>query len=600
MLRHLSINAQYDSELGRMRELERLIAWMHTIVLAPVVLICLLQFRFDQPQMLTPVILGVTTLVSWIVLSRTPTLRSLRALGIFALVADSLLLIVSMFLFDNDPKIERGIYFCLVLVLVSAAVRFQFWGGLISGVVCAAATAVWTINFQRDGLDSAVDYGSVAMRAMVFIVLGIIVGIIIQGLENARSSLRQRAQQSELITRFALDAPQRSETDNIEALAQMVYDELDCSGVWVFLFDPSTARLHVASYAGKNRAGVNAYPSGLSMSEHDHPVVQVFSSGSSNAQRDESGIEMVGVPLRAGGRTLGAILLALQPNASLHGAELRALDTLGAELAQVLENVRLGDVQRETISELRRLTELKDDFIAVASHELRTPLTAMRGFVRALRDVRANPEQSERAVQAIDRQVERMHRLVEDLLAVSMIDSGRAAQIPQAVVVREVADRCWQNLIVDTSRHELVLTIASDFPHISADPAFFTRVLENLLANAVQFSPEGGPVEVAARVEAISGGRFARIEVIDQGVGIRPEELDQLFEKFVRLPSNRRPEGTGLGLYIVSGLVKVMGGTTGVTSRPGAGSCFSFTVPLVAGAPIAKGSRVAAPDSAER
>ena len=91
---------------------------------------------------------------------------------------------------------------------------------------------------------------------------------------------------------------------------------------------------------------------------------------------------------------------------------------------------------------------------------------------------------------------------------------------------------------------------------------------------------------------------MVRVEVIDHGVGIKPEELDQLFEKFVRLQSNRRPEGTGLGLYIVRGLVRSMGGTTGVSSRPGAGSCFSFTVPLVAGSPAARGESTASPDAA--
>lgn len=600
MLRHLSISARYDSELGRLRELERLIAWMHTLVLPPVVIICVLQFKLTQPQWMTAIILGITTLVSWTVLSRTPTLKALRALGVVVLIADSVLLIASMFLFDNDPKVERGIYFCLVLVLVSAAVRFQFWGGLLSGIVFGAATVVWTIMFQNNELDSSVDYGAVAMRAMVFIVLGMAVGIIIQGLENARSSLRRRAQQSELVSRFALGAPQRSESENIDELARLVFEDLDCAGVWVFLHDPSTARLHVASYSGRDPHGATAFPDGLSMSEHDQPAIKAFTTGASAAAKGSDGGERIGVPLRAGGRNLGSLLLALLPGQSFHDAELKPLDVVGGELAQVLENVRLGEVQRDTITELRRLAELKDDFIAVASHELRTPLTAMRGFVRALRDVRANPEQSERAVQAIDRQVERMHRLVEDLLAVSMLDSGRATPMPQAVNLREVAEKCWRELVVDTAGHDLVVTIADNFPSVSADPAFLRRVLENLIANAVQFSPDGGAVEVAGRIENTVSGQVARVEVIDQGVGIRPEELDQLFEKFVRLPSNRRPEGTGLGLYIVNGLVKVMGGSTGVTSRPGAGSCFSFTVPLVAGAPVASDIRVSAPDSAER
>ena len=595
MLRQLTIRTRFENETDRVRDMERLIAWLHTIVIPPTAIILLVGFPLLDPRWLTVAILGVTTVVSWTALSRPLTLRGLRVLGWFTIVADTTLIVVSMFLFDAEP-VARGIYFCGVLVIIEAAARFQVWGGLFSGLSFAVASVAW-LEYRSRQLDEAFDIGTAMLIFMMFVLIGLIMGVIVNGLERARRSLWRRVQQAELVNRFALEAPRRTESENVEVLAELIAADLSCSSVRILLHDPSTARLHVVATAGTDGSD-REFAAGLSMAEHAHPVVRAFHDGSSVLVRDADGAERIATPLKAGGRQLGAMYLAVPAIHAFSDDEVALLDVVAGELAQVLENVRLGEVQRETIDELRRLTELKDDFITVASHELRTPLTAMRGFVRALQDVRANPEQSERAVAAIDRQVERMHRLVEDLIAVSLIDSGRSTPVPESVNLADVAHRVWRDVDPGDGTHTFETEIASDVATVAADPAFLKRILDNLMANAVEFSPDGGVVTLRARIEGAGDDAMARIEVIDEGVGIQPQELDQLFEKFVRLESNKRPEGTGLGLYIVRGLVRAMGGTTGVSSRPGAGSCFAFTVPLVAGTPVPRSQAISSPDSA--
>jgi len=129
-------------------------------------------------------------------------------------------------------------------------------------------------------------------------------------------------------------------------------------------------------------------------------------------------------------------------------------------------------------------------------------------------------------------------------------------------------------------------------PPLAADPSFVRRVLVNLVSNALRYSPEGGPIVVQARPEpAGTGPALAVVEVIDEGVGIEPDDLPRLFHKFVRFLSDDYAGGTGLGLFIVKGLVESMGGEVSVDSTPGRGSRFGFTVPLVAGTPVVDAGR---------
>jgi two-component system, OmpR family, phosphate regulon sensor histidine kinase PhoR len=235
------------------------------------------------------------------------------------------------------------------------------------------------------------------------------------------------------------------------------------------------------------------------------------------------------------------------------------------------------------ITERRRLERIRRDFVANASHELRTPLTSIRGFVEALEDgAMAERETAERFLGKIRTHSDRMAALVEDLLELSRLESGERAPQWEEVLPSEIVADVVASFSGRAERKPIEL-LRSDgaAPAVVTDAERLRRILENLVDNAIKYTPAGGRVEVATR----RGGRGeAVIEVSDNGPGIATEHLPRIFERFYRVDKARSRElgGTGLGLAIVKHLAEGMGARVGVTSELGQGA--RFTVALPAGA----------------
>jgi len=234
------------------------------------------------------------------------------------------------------------------------------------------------------------------------------------------------------------------------------------------------------------------------------------------------------------------------------------------------------------ITEIRRLEQVRSEFVANVSHELRTPLTSIRGFVETLLEgALADEKTSRRFLGIINNEAQRLQRLIEDLLTLSRVEHrspepvGVGASLPQAVArVLEVVGPLAEERGV-----ALRTEIPSDLLHLRLPENFLDQILLNLLDNAIKYTPEGGEVTVRAFRE----GSRARVEVQDTGIGIPPESLPRIFERFYRVDKarSRALGGTGLGLAIVKHMVEAYGGTVGVESQPGKGSTFHFTVPLM-------------------
>jgi signal transduction histidine kinase/CheY-like chemotaxis protein len=238
--------------------------------------------------------------------------------------------------------------------------------------------------------------------------------------------------------------------------------------------------------------------------------------------------------------------------------------------------------------ELRRLDELKSEFLAMVSHELRTPLTAIIGYSRLLvRQVHGplSPKQLEQQ-EAIFRSAQRLSELINDLLDVSRLESGRVELQPRPTDLRQAVDQVIGVVGVAAHAKQLALVNALDpgLPPVQADPARLQQVLVNLLGNAVKFTPTGGAVRVTAGVHRDR----AWVTVEDTGVGIPQDELARIWDPFyqVEAPLKRRHGGSGLGLAIVRRLVELHGGAVRAESAgDNRGSRFTFTLPL-ASAPV--------------
>jgi two-component system phosphate regulon sensor histidine kinase PhoR len=231
-------------------------------------------------------------------------------------------------------------------------------------------------------------------------------------------------------------------------------------------------------------------------------------------------------------------------------------------------------------TERRRLEQVRRDFVANASHELRTPLTSIRGFVEALEDGAVEqPEKAQRFLGKIRVHADRMATLVEDLLDLSRLESGDRAPEWEETLPSEVAEDVVASFAGLAARKDIALHREDrGAPAVLTDPERLRRVLENLVDNAIKYTPAGGRVALTT-LPGPEGS--ARIEVADNGPGIAPEHQARIFERFYRVDKARSRElgGTGLGLSIVRHLAEGMGASVSVESEPGGGARFTVTLP---------------------
>jgi two-component system, OmpR family, phosphate regulon sensor histidine kinase PhoR len=236
------------------------------------------------------------------------------------------------------------------------------------------------------------------------------------------------------------------------------------------------------------------------------------------------------------------------------------------------------------ITERRRLERIRRDFVANASHELRTPLTSIRGFVEALEDgAVSEPDNAARFLGKIHTHADRMAALVEDLLELSRLESGERPPLWEEVPPTEIAEDVAASFGGQAGRKGITLSKSdSGAPPVTTDADRLRRIVENLVDNAIKYTPAGGHVEIRT-APGPQGG--AVVEVRDDGPGIPAEHLPRIFERFYRVDKARSRElgGTGLGLAIVKHLAEGMGATVAVASDVGKGTRFTVSVPLAPG-----------------
>jgi PAS domain S-box-containing protein len=249
------------------------------------------------------------------------------------------------------------------------------------------------------------------------------------------------------------------------------------------------------------------------------------------------------------------------------------------------EEGAMGVAAVRDVTERKRAAEeterLKSEFFALVSHELRTPLTSIRGYTDMLSE-REGAALSPKGLEFMDvirRNADRLDRLVQDLLLVTQVEAGSFSVELRDVNIAELAANCKS--AVEPTAAEAGVTLecdADEIPPFPADASRLEQVLGNLAENAIKFTPPGG--KVSARIYEDAGNCV--MEIADTGVGIEPDELEHLFDRFYRADSANRDQvkGVGLGLSIVQAIVESHGGTIDVASKPGAGTTFWVTLPM--------------------
>ncbi len=265
--------------------------------------------------------------------------------------------------------------------------------------------------------------------------------------------------------------------------------------------------------------------------------------------------------LRRDGMTL-SVAITYAPLLSPEGA-----------LENIIANVR-------DITNFRRAQEMQNVFISSVSHELKTPVAIIKGYAGTLRreDASWDPQIVRDSLTVIEEEADRLTGLIENLLAASKLRAERMRLDVSDVNLAKLAESVVERFRTQTSIHTFELQFPPDFPLIQGDEVRLRQVLDNLVSNAIKYSPDGGRVTIGGEVD----DRVVTIFVRDQGIGIPEDEQEKVFDRFYRVnsPVSKKTKGTGLGLYLVRAIVEAHGGTIRVKSKPRSGSTFYFTLPL--------------------
>jgi signal transduction histidine kinase len=277
-----------------------------------------------------------------------------------------------------------------------------------------------------------------------------------------------------------------------------------------------------------------------------------------------------------------------------HGpGELGQLATAFDDMAESLEKHQMQQRleeelrrQNEALAEENRrvqeVNQLKNEFVSLVSHELRTPLTAISGYLDILTEAPSaqSPAKQQELLGIVKRNAERLVKLIDDLLDLSRIESGkvelRITAVDIVAVITEVVSLLQSQ--IEAKGQELSFDRTQTLPAVAGDAERIRQIFINVLSNAHKYTPQGGQIWLTARAE----DGWVLIDVRDNGIGLSPDEQAHLFDRFFRAqqPTTQSVEGTGLGLPITRLLVEMHGGRITVTSAPGEGSTFSFTLPV--------------------
>lgn len=243
------------------------------------------------------------------------------------------------------------------------------------------------------------------------------------------------------------------------------------------------------------------------------------------------------------------------------------------KLESIIANVR-------DITNFRQEQEMQNTFISIISHELKTPVAIIKGYAATLSRPDANWEPAiiRENLGVIEDEADRLNGLIQNLLTASKLQAQREMSLElDEIWLNELTERSVERFRTQTNKHELLLDMPHDFPVILADSTRLLQVIDNLIGNAIKYSPDGGNIEVSGHYNDGS----VTIEVSDHGVGLSKEDQERVFDRFYRVDGklSSKTQGTGLGLYLAKAIIQAHGGTIAVDSHPGQGSTFYFTLP---------------------
>ena len=386
----------------------------------------------------------------------------------------------------------------------------------------------------------------------------------------------------------------------LDSIVTTLRQVLDCRGSVIFLLDENKEWLDMRASCGVKphwqqhaRMRLGQGISGIAAQEARALYIPDTQLEPDFIVFDSSVRSLLVVPLIHKGEVIGTLNVDhTEPNA-FSGDVGRLLSIAGAQVAAAIVNARLyqdlkerADRLAQAHRELQESERLKTEFVQNMSHELRTPLTFVKAYVEILQASMLGPlnDAQQESLQIVADWTDKLVVLVDGLVTIQQIERQEFefAALDLAAIARDAVQSAQAK--ATQAGIEFELDIAPDLPTVWGDRAHLEQVFVNLIGNAIKFSPDGGAVTVRLALDrsASSKREYVRCAVIDQGIGIAPDQQARIFGRFYQVDgsSTRRFGGTGLGLAIVKETVNAHNGTVSVQSEPGLGSRFSFTVPV--------------------
>ena len=510
-------------------------------------------------------------------------------------------------------RIRLGLLLPLTLTLaVAAGLLLSAW--LVGDAVEGALTTVPGLTRERA---AAAAIRAVALAGLLSMSLAIVAGVLLARLIGG--ALRRLRELVITAGEGALGATDRAGSEADSEAGGGVLATAGASGA-TLVAEIQDARHAVARVVGELEHGYGAERREraelAALVESVSEGIMQLDGGGRVVRVNEAGRHLLGLPADAIGRPVAAVvrlpeLRTLLVDGAAGGgpggaAGRKAGSEAGGAEVVVHERRLLVTVSPQDegavatfvdLTALRRLEEIRRDFVANASHELKTPLTSIRGYTETLLGGDLPPEDQKRFLATVSRNADRLQRIVDDLLDLSRLESGRWQPQVEPVDVLRLAERAWTGFADRAARQDVTFSVEADGEATAlVDRGALEQVFTNLFDNALRHTTAGDRIRVdvtaggwAAEGEpdqgvntpALRPGRWLVIDVEDTGAGIPRDALPRIFERFYRVdPARSRAEGgTGLGLSIIRHIVETMGGTVSARSTLGKGTTIRVVVP---------------------
>ena len=592
-------------DVRRLREVEVWISWVRVgaVVFAILELSLFSQTYppgYERWAWLTTGILGAGGAVFFWLARRVRGPR-LRMLGFVALAFDTA--VVAAFATIFAYEYGSPTRWALIVVVVEAALRYGLVGGI--GMPLALIPFFVFVEWWRAhkfGPPGFLD-DRVSFPAGIHLLTGSIVGWLVARLrlqtsvaelradeaEGLRDELGHRADVLDAASRCARALSSSLELDEaFDAFIRELRGVVPFDRTAIVLADEGRAQVMAVAGAAADQL----FPPGTSRPVAGSLLAKMLSSAQTVYREDmsddrfpeesefaELGLRCrVATPLLVGPRAIGMLSIVRAQPSSFAQDEIELVGLLGRLVASTVQNIRAYESERRTVEELRRLSALRSDFVALVSHELRTPMASVIGSARTLQQRwrELTPEQRDSFVALIADETARLANLVGDVLDTSRIDAGTFGYTFTDVDVGELVQESVATAAVSQDEVRVRAQVPRKLPAVRGDPARLRQVLTNLIDNAVKYSRTGGAVEVQAYTEDTT----VVIDVRDEGPGISVADQKLIFEKFGRVdaPGMAKP-GTGLGLFIARSIAEAHGGSLEVASTPARGATFTLSLP---------------------